>query len=105
MITPSQETRLALLERDVAHHRAAVGECIERIEEVCEESLDEVKKLRAEFTDMVVELAVKRQNAVPLDQREGLFIPKWLVISFFGAAPVVGAGLVELVKLIISATK
>lgn len=102
----SNETRLALLEHDVSAHKETVADRMESIEELCRESLDEVRKLREEFTTMVVELAIKRSGITPLPERpEGLVIPKWLLVSLLGLLPGLGVGLMELIKLIISLSK
>jgi hypothetical protein len=98
---------LALVERDLHAHKEDVAERVQSIQGMCRDTLDEVKKLREEFTTMVVELAIKRAGIRPLppEKPDGLVIPKWLLVSLLGLLPGLGVGLMELIKLIIGATK
>jgi sensor domain CHASE-containing protein len=85
--------------RPTSERLALVESHLEEQDDKLDKVVSSVEGLRSDFTELRIELAKRRTDPPP--KSDGLVLPRWLVVAVLALLPGLGAGCVELVKLLL----
>lgn len=84
--------------QDTRTRLAVVESHLEEQDDKLSELVGEVRGIRSDFTELRVELA-KRRTGPP--RADGVLLPKWLLVAMLPLLTGLGAGVLELLKLVL----